>query len=171
MPHEARQEAGILPKVLLYTPPAYGWGNRLLDLSACLLLSILSDSLLLVNWTEPVPLSQLIATSAPNAATVPRLLDVTGDDSAARLALFARERSGSFESPHQLDLFVKDFQRRAAAGQEGEGGISQALTAHVVFLRFGLRNLPRFLSPCLNTSMSTHASSCLNTGMWQHTHT
>jgi hypothetical protein len=45
------------------------------------------------------------------------------------------------------------------------------LTADVVFLRFGLRNLPRFLSPCLNTSMSTHASSCLNTGMWQHTHT
>jgi hypothetical protein len=154
MPHEARQDAGILPKVLLYTPPAYGWGNRLLDLSACLLLSILSDSLLLVNWTEPVPLSQLIATSAPNAATAPRLLDVTGDDSAARLALFARERSGSFESPHQLDLFVKDFQRRAAAEEEGEGGISQALTAQVVFLRFGLRSLPRFLSPCLNTSMS-----------------
>lgn len=177
-PLEASPHPAILPKLLLYTPPAYGWGNRLLDLSSCLLLSILTDRILLVNWTEPVPLSQLIATSAPHGAT--RLLDVTGDDSAARLALFARERSGSFESPHQLDLFVKDFQRRAGAAQEGEGGISLALTAHVVALRFGLRTLPRLLSPCLNASLSntpltmsacpTHRSSCLNSPLRQHTH-
>jgi len=141
---------GVLPKVLLYTPPDYGWGNRLLDLSACLLWSVLSDRLLLVNWTRPVPLQHLIATKSPHAAATRQLLDVTGDGAAAELALFARLHSPTFQAPDQLDLFFKEFQRQAGAqgsfdeGQ-GVGGISEALAADVVFVRFGLRALPRFV--------------------------
>lgn len=47
------------PGVVLYTPPAYGWGNRMLDLAACLLLCLLTDRLLIVNWTSPSPLTNL----------------------------------------------------------------------------------------------------------------
>jgi hypothetical protein len=43
------------PGVLLYTPPAYGWGNRVLDCANVLLLALLTDRVLLFNWTMVCP--------------------------------------------------------------------------------------------------------------------
>lgn len=41
----------------------YGWGNRLLDLSACLLTALTTDRVLLVNWSNPQSLAELASPS------------------------------------------------------------------------------------------------------------
>jgi hypothetical protein len=47
--------------VYVYTPRDCGWGNRLIDLASAYQIALLSQRLLLVNWTYPVPLSELAA--------------------------------------------------------------------------------------------------------------
>ncbi|EKX46488.1 hypothetical protein GUITHDRAFT_138226 [Guillardia theta CCMP2712] len=57
---EGKAETSSYARILVYTPPDYGWGNRMLDLAACLLLAMVTDRALVVNWTRPFPLSHFI---------------------------------------------------------------------------------------------------------------
>ena len=43
----------------VYTPRDCGWGNRLIDLASAYQIALLSERVLLVNWTSPVPLEDL----------------------------------------------------------------------------------------------------------------
>jgi hypothetical protein len=53
-----RGAPGAVP-VYVYTPRDCGWGNRLIDLASAYQVALLSERLLIVNWTTPVPLWEL----------------------------------------------------------------------------------------------------------------
>lgn len=141
-PEQTGQEPA-LAKVLLYTPPDYGWGNRVLDLASCLLYSLFTDRILLVNWTRPVPLSRLIATPRPRAQGNQRrgggvgsdstrgrgrsvlVLDLTAGDKAGEVAQAIAQRTGSLHEPYDLARLMKRLNRRNSTAGSG-GGVAGA---------------------------------------------